>query len=108
MKLMSSGLTVLVRKTAFYDRYWNRFSPAHGPNNHLSLTSPAISCQVKIGVVISLQPRDLQFQPPGFSMSDGKQAPQNIQDAFLNTVRREKALSLIHISEPTRLLSISY
>lgn len=30
-------------------------------------------------------------------MSDGKQAPQNIQDAFLNTVRREKAPVVIYL-----------
>ena len=28
-------------------------------------------------------------------MSDGKPAPQNIQDAFLNTVRREKSTVMI-------------
>src|SRR5436853_6916337 len=29
-------------------------------------------------------------------MSDGKQAPQNIQDAFLNTVRREKTAVIVY------------
>lgn len=30
-------------------------------------------------------------------MSDGKQAPQNIQDAFLNTVRREKTSVVVYL-----------
>ena len=30
-------------------------------------------------------------------MSEGKPAPQNIQDAFLNTVRREKATVVIYL-----------
>ena len=36
-------------------------------------------------------------------MSDGKQAPQNIQDAFLNTVRREKASVIIYLTNGAKL-----
>src|SRR3977135_4524911 len=37
-------------------------------------------------------------------MSDGKQAPQNIQDAFLNTVRREKTTVTIYLLNGAKLL----
>src|SRR5205085_1031879 len=99
----SSGLTVLVRKSAFCDRFWKRLAAGRSPNSHLSLTSGAIPCQAKITVVISLQPRDLRFQPLGSSMSDGKQAPQNIQDAFLNTVRREKTAVIVYLLNGAKL-----
>src|ERR1700755_1019790 len=36
-------------------------------------------------------------------MSDGKQAPQNIQDAFLNTVRREKDTVTIYLMNGAKL-----
>ena len=36
-------------------------------------------------------------------MSDGKQAPQNIQDAFLNTVRREKASVVVYLLNGAKL-----
>jgi host factor-I protein len=36
-------------------------------------------------------------------MSDGKQAPQNIQDAFLNTVRREKATVIVYLLNGAKL-----
>src|SRR5258705_13322637 len=36
-------------------------------------------------------------------MSDGKPAPQNIQDAFLNTVRREKATVMIYLLNGAKL-----
>ena len=36
-------------------------------------------------------------------MSDGKQAPQNIQDAFLNTVRREKTTVTIYLLNGAKL-----
>ena len=36
-------------------------------------------------------------------MSDGKPAPQNIQDAFLNTVRREKAAVVIYLLNGAKL-----
>ena len=36
-------------------------------------------------------------------MSDGKQAPQNIQDAFLNTVRREKTGVIIYLLNGAKL-----
>jgi len=36
-------------------------------------------------------------------MSDGKPAPQNIQDAFLNTVRREKAMVTIYLVNGAKL-----
>jgi host factor-I protein len=36
-------------------------------------------------------------------MSDGKPAPQNIQDAFLNTVRREKATITIYLLNGAKL-----
>ncbi|MEP6569600.1 MAG: RNA chaperone Hfq [Acidobacteriota bacterium] len=36
-------------------------------------------------------------------MSDGKPAPQNIQDAFLNIVRREKATVTIYLVSGTKL-----
>jgi host factor-I protein len=37
-------------------------------------------------------------------MSDGKPAPQNIQDAFLNTVRREKTPVVIYLLNGTKLM----
>src|SRR2546425_12659068 len=37
-------------------------------------------------------------------MTDGKSAPQNIQDAFLNTVRREKTVVTIYLVNGTKLL----
>lgn len=37
-------------------------------------------------------------------MSDGKSAPQNIQDAFLNTVRREKIAVTIYLLNGAKLL----
>jgi host factor-I protein len=40
---------------------------------------------------------------PGAIMSDGKPAPQNIQDAFLNTVRREKATVMIYLLNGAKL-----
>ena len=36
-------------------------------------------------------------------MSDGKPAPQNIQDAFLNTVRREKTSVTIYLVNGAKL-----
>ncbi len=36
-------------------------------------------------------------------MSDGKPAPQNIQDAFLNTVRREKITVTIYLLNGAKL-----
>src|ERR1043165_6593925 len=36
-------------------------------------------------------------------MSDGKQAPQNIQDAFLNTVRREKTSVVVYLLNGAKL-----
>ena len=36
-------------------------------------------------------------------MSGGKQAPQNIQDAFLNTVRREKTTVIIYLLNGAKL-----
>src|SRR4026209_1005230 len=36
-------------------------------------------------------------------MSDGKQAPQNIQDAFLNTVRREKTAVVDYLLNAAKL-----
>jgi len=36
-------------------------------------------------------------------MSDGKPAPQNIQDAFLNTVRREKSTVMIYLLNGAKL-----
>ena len=36
-------------------------------------------------------------------MSDGKPAPQNIQDAFLNIVRREKATVMIYLLNGAKL-----
>lgn len=37
-------------------------------------------------------------------MNDGKSAPQNIQDAFLNTVRREKTVVTIYLISGAKLL----
>jgi host factor-I protein len=37
-------------------------------------------------------------------MSDGKPAPQNIQDAFLNTVRREKTAVTIYLVNGAKLM----
>ena len=36
-------------------------------------------------------------------MSDGKHAPQNIQDAFLNTVRREKTPVIVYLLNGAKL-----
>jgi len=36
-------------------------------------------------------------------MADGKAAPQNIQDAFLNTVRREKSTVVIYLVNGAKL-----
>lgn len=36
-------------------------------------------------------------------MSDGRPAPQNIQDAFLNTVRRDKATVMIYLVNGAKL-----
>jgi host factor-I protein len=36
-------------------------------------------------------------------MSDGKPAPQNIQDAFLNTVRREKTTVTVYLLNGAKL-----
>ena len=36
-------------------------------------------------------------------MSDGKPAPQNIQDAFLNTVRREKTTVMVYLVNGAKL-----
>src|SRR5204862_8213409 len=44
-----------------------------------------------------------QSDPTGVAMSDGKQAPQNIQDAFLNTVRREKSTVMIYLLNGAKL-----
>ena len=52
---------------------------------------------------MSLQPRGFTNPPPGFNMSDGKQAPQNIQDAFLNTVRREKTSVVVYLLNGAKL-----
>jgi host factor-I protein len=38
------------------------------------------------------------------SMPDGKPAPQNIQDAFLNTVRREKTTVTVYLLKFSVLL----
>jgi host factor-I protein len=37
-------------------------------------------------------------------MSDGKPIPQNIQDAFLNTVRREKTTVTVYLLNGAKLL----
>lgn len=37
-------------------------------------------------------------------MSDGKPTPQNIQDAFLNTVRRDKASVTVYLVNGAKLL----
>jgi host factor-I protein len=37
-------------------------------------------------------------------MSDGKPAPQNIQDAFLNTVRREKTTVTVYLLNGAKLI----
>ncbi len=36
-------------------------------------------------------------------MSDGRPAPQNIQDAFLNTVRRDKATVMVYLVNGAKL-----
>jgi host factor-I protein len=37
-------------------------------------------------------------------MSDGKPTPQNIQDAFLNTIRREKTTVTVYLLNGAKLL----
>ena len=44
-----------------------------------------------------------QTDPTGVAMLDGKPAPQNIQDAFLNTVRREKTTVIIYLLNGAKL-----
>src|ERR1041385_244509 len=44
-----------------------------------------------------------QPDPTGVAMPDGKPAPQNIQDAFLNTVRREKTTVIIYLLNGAKL-----
>jgi len=44
-----------------------------------------------------------QTDPTGVAMLDGKPAPQNIQDAFLNTVRREKTTVIIFLLNGAKL-----
>jgi host factor-I protein len=44
-----------------------------------------------------------QSDPTGVAMLDGKAAPQNIQDAFLNTVRREKTTVIIFLLNGAKL-----
>src|SRR2546428_14012406 len=44
-----------------------------------------------------------QSDPTGVAMLDGKPAPQNIQDAFLNTVRREKTTVIIFLLNGAKL-----
>ncbi|HKP46859.1 MAG TPA: RNA chaperone Hfq [Pyrinomonadaceae bacterium] len=39
----------------------------------------------------------------GVTMLDGRPAPQNIQDAFLNTVRREKTTVIIYLLNGAKL-----
>ena len=39
----------------------------------------------------------------GIAMLDGRPAPQNIQDAFLNTVRREKTTVIIYLLNGAKL-----
>ena len=41
--------------------------------------------------------------PTGNAMLDGRPAPQNIQDAFLNTVRREKTTVIIYLLNGAKL-----
>ena len=41
--------------------------------------------------------------PTGVTMLDGRPAPQNIQDAFLNTVRREKTTVIIYLLNGAKL-----
>lgn len=36
-------------------------------------------------------------------MSDGRPAPQNIQDAFLNSVRRDKAMVMVYLVNGAKL-----
>lgn len=36
-------------------------------------------------------------------MSDGRPTPQNIQDAFLNTVRRDKAMVMVYLVNGAKL-----
>jgi host factor-I protein len=50
-----------------------------------------------------LQPRDKPIHTGLQNMSDGKQAPQNIQDAFLNTVRREKTSVVVYLLNGAKL-----
>src|SRR6476469_6761183 len=44
-----------------------------------------------------------QSDPTGVAMLDGKATPQNIQDAFLNTVRREKTTVIIFLLNGAKL-----
>lgn len=44
-----------------------------------------------------------ESDPTGVAMLDGKPAPQNIQDAFLNTVRREKTTVIIYLVNGAKL-----
>jgi host factor-I protein len=50
-----------------------------------------------------MQPRGTILSRFFKTMSDGKQAPQNIQDAFLNTVRREKTTVIVYLLNGAKL-----
>ncbi len=62
-----------------------------------------ISCQSIAAAVISYC-SPVNPEPKAKSMSDGKPAPQNIQDAFLNTVRRDKATVTVYLVNGAKLL----
>ena len=71
-------------------------------NNHLSLTSRVFLLLTMKAVLYSEGTAQIQISRFR-SMSDGKQAPQNIQDAFLNTVRREKTSVTVYLLNGAKL-----
>src|SRR6478736_6611310 len=73
------------------------------PNNHVSVTSWRISCKCPRGDVLWPSNHHQLGSFRKLAMSEGKQAPQNIQDAFLNTVRREKTTVVVYLLNGAKL-----
>jgi host factor-I protein len=65
--------------------------------------------QLKIGnrrtSVVTESANPNQPESKATTMSDGKPAPQNIQDAFLNTIRRDKATVTVYLVNGAKLLA---
>ena len=102
MNPASSGLRGLVRKSGFCSLFWKLSILRFATNNKVSITYQPNSCQHFDRCCNLIATARFQFLS-GFNMSDGKQAPQNIQDAFLNTVRREKTTVIVYLLNGAKL-----